>query len=112
MLNVQSNTVSITHVVQHHTSQACCLYWKCFSLCGLSNEVHSNCVQRSSNECTTAGAEQITLEGVYHSPLGGGALRPWYGSPEIIDQWIRVVYDKDLDTDYQVELGNMLAPKN
>ena len=45
-----------------------------------------------------AGAEQLTLDGVYHSPLGGGAGRPWYGSPDIIDQWIRVVYEKELDT--------------
>ena len=59
-----------------------------------------------------AGAEQLTLEGVYHSPLGGGAGRPWYGSPEIIDQWIRVVYEKELETDFQVEVGDMVAPQN
>ena len=59
-----------------------------------------------------AGAEQITLDGVYHSPLGGGTSRPWYGSPDIIDQWLRVVYDgKELDTDFQVEVGDMVAPQ-
>ncbi|CAK0738527.1 hypothetical protein CVIRNUC_001055 [Coccomyxa viridis] len=58
------------------------------------------------------GAEQITLDGVYHSPLGGGTSRPWYGSPDIIDQWLRVVYDgKELDTDFQVEVGDMVAPQ-
>jgi hypothetical protein len=47
---------------------------------------------------------------VYHSPLGGGADRPWYGSPEILERWIRVVYDgKELDEDYQVEVGQMLG---
>ena len=59
-----------------------------------------------------AGAEQITLDGVYHSPLGGGTSRPWYGSPDIIDQWLRVVYDgKELDTDFQVEIGDMVTPQ-
>ena len=58
-----------------------------------------------------AGAEQITLDGVYHSPLGAGAdnSRPWYGSPEVIERWIRVVYDdKELDEKYTVEVGDMV----
>jgi hypothetical protein len=57
------------------------------------------------------GAEQITLEGVYHSPLGAGAdgARPWYGSPGIIEQWIRVVYaDDEFDKDFRVEVGDMI----
>ncbi|EIE27676.1 alpha/beta-hydrolase [Coccomyxa subellipsoidea C-169] len=57
------------------------------------------------------GAEQITLEGVYHSPLGAGAgdSRPWYGSPGVIERWIRVVYDdKELDEKYSVEIGDMV----
>ena len=59
-----------------------------------------------------SGAEQITLEGVFHGPLGGGkdADRPWYGSPSVLDQWIRVVYDgRELDEEYQVEVGQMLG---
>lgn len=59
-----------------------------------------------------SGAEQITLEGVFHGPLGGGkdADRPWYGSPGVLDQWIRVVYDgRELDKDFQVEVGQMLG---
>ena len=65
-----------------------------------------------SDDTICAGAEQITLDGVYHSPLGGGTSRPWYGSPEIIDQWLRVVYDgKELDKDFQVEIGDMVAPQ-
>jgi triacylglycerol esterase/lipase EstA (alpha/beta hydrolase family) len=31
------------------------------------------------------GAENLTLEGVRHSPRAGGL---WYGSPEIVPQWI------------------------
>ncbi|CAL8463623.1 g3157 [Coccomyxa elongata] len=57
------------------------------------------------------GAEQITLDGVYHSPLGAGAdgSRPWYGSPRVIERWIRVVYDdKELDENYSVEVGDMV----
>lgn len=61
--------------------------------------------------CVCAGAEQITLDGVYHSPLGAGrdGSRPWYGSSGVIEQWIRVVYDdKELDKKYSVEVGDMV----
>ncbi|KAF2306794.1 hypothetical protein GH714_021473 [Hevea brasiliensis] len=35
------------------------------------------------------GALNISLEGVYHSPVGSDdELRPWYGSPAVVDQWI------------------------
>eukprot|EP00268_Persea_americana_P057845 TRINITY_DN6959_c0_g1_i1.p1 TRINITY_DN6959_c0_g1~~TRINITY_DN6959_c0_g1_i1.p1 ORF type:complete len:285 (+),score=47.12 TRINITY_DN6959_c0_g1_i1:407-1261(+) len=35
------------------------------------------------------GALNITLDGVYHSPVGSDdTLRPWYGSPSIVEQWI------------------------
>jgi hypothetical protein len=37
------------------------------------------------------GAIQIDLEGIYHSPLGKGD-RPWYGSSEIVDQWMQYIY--------------------
>lgn len=34
------------------------------------------------------GALNISLDGVYHSPVGSDdALRPWYGSPAIVEQW-------------------------
>lgn len=59
-----------------------------------------------------AGAEQITLEGVFHGPVGGGkdAGMPWYGSPGVLEQWIGVVYDgRELDEGYQVEVGQSLA---
>ncbi len=65
----------------------------------------------SRSVCTNAGAEQITLEGVYHSPLGAGTgdSRPWYGSPGVIERWIRVVYDDmELDEKYSVEIGDMV----
>jgi hypothetical protein len=35
------------------------------------------------------GALNISLDGVYHSPVGSDdMLRPWYGSPAIVEQWI------------------------
>ncbi|KAL2536702.1 alpha/beta-hydrolase superfamily protein [Forsythia ovata] len=35
------------------------------------------------------GALNISLDGVYHSPVGSDdATRPWYGSPAIVEQWI------------------------
>ncbi|XP_042966450.1 uncharacterized protein LOC122300107 [Carya illinoinensis] len=35
------------------------------------------------------GAYNITLDGVYHSPVGSDdASTPWYGSPVIVEKWI------------------------
>ncbi|KAK2638444.1 hypothetical protein Ddye_026239, partial [Dipteronia dyeriana] len=35
------------------------------------------------------GALNISLDGVYHSPVGSDdALRPWYGSPAVVGKWI------------------------
>ncbi|KAF9605368.1 hypothetical protein IFM89_016921 [Coptis chinensis] len=35
------------------------------------------------------GALNITLDGVYHSPVGSDdTIRPWYGSPAIVEKWI------------------------
>ncbi|XP_057497958.1 uncharacterized protein LOC130782595 isoform X2 [Actinidia eriantha] len=35
------------------------------------------------------GALNISFDRVYHSPVGSDdALRPWYGSPAIVEQWI------------------------
>ncbi|XP_052302330.1 uncharacterized protein LOC7493864 isoform X2 [Populus trichocarpa] len=35
------------------------------------------------------GALNISLDGVYHSPVGSDDdLRPWYGSPAVVEQWI------------------------
>ncbi|XP_061372459.1 uncharacterized protein LOC133314926 isoform X3 [Gastrolobium bilobum] len=35
------------------------------------------------------GALNICLDGVYHSPVGSDdAMRPWYGSPDVLEQWI------------------------
>uniref|UniRef100_A0A7N0T1Y3 GPI inositol-deacylase n=1 Tax=Kalanchoe fedtschenkoi TaxID=63787 RepID=A0A7N0T1Y3_KALFE len=35
------------------------------------------------------GALNISLDGVFHSPVGSDdELRPWYGSPAVVDQWI------------------------
>ena len=53
------------------------------------------------------GAATLTLEGVFHSPLGasddgdegegggkggGGGERPWYGSAGVLDQWVGAVF--------------------
>ncbi|XP_059312009.1 uncharacterized protein LOC132063478 isoform X2 [Lycium ferocissimum] len=36
------------------------------------------------------GALNVTLDGVYHSPVGSDdATRPWYGSPAVVEHWIR-----------------------
>lgn len=36
------------------------------------------------------GALNIFLDGVYHSPVGADdATRPWYGSPQVLDQWVQ-----------------------
>ncbi|XVE90319.1 hypothetical protein DITRI_Ditri20bG0068000 [Diplodiscus trichospermus] len=35
------------------------------------------------------GALNISLDGVYHSPVGSDdESRPWYGSPAVVEQWI------------------------
>jgi len=34
------------------------------------------------------GANNIILEGVFHSPVGASETRPWYGSKSILDTWI------------------------
>ncbi|XP_024518499.1 uncharacterized protein LOC9662278 [Selaginella moellendorffii] len=36
------------------------------------------------------GATNITFDGVYHSPVGANdEERPWYGSPKVLDEWIK-----------------------
>ncbi|KAL3537213.1 hypothetical protein ACH5RR_000579 [Cinchona calisaya] len=40
------------------------------------------------------GALNISLEGVYHSPVGSDDVtRPWYGSPDVVKQWIHHLLD-------------------
>ncbi|KAF7845075.1 GPI inositol-deacylase PGAP1-like protein [Senna tora] len=35
------------------------------------------------------GALNISLDGVYHSPVGSDdELRPWYGSPSVLEKWV------------------------
>ena len=37
---------------------------------------------------TLDGAENLVLDGVYHSPLGADdSSRPWYGSEGVLGQW-------------------------
>lgn len=62
-----------------------------------------------------AGADQVTLDGVYHSPLGavvavdGKIGRPWYGSPEVLPQWVQHISDTN-ESDSVVEVGDTLPP--
>lgn len=37
------------------------------------------------------GADNVTLDGVFHTPVGSGEERPWYGTPRILDQWVDVL---------------------
>ncbi|KAK4768620.1 hypothetical protein SAY87_003761 [Trapa incisa] len=40
------------------------------------------------------GALNLSLQGVYHSPVGSDdESRPWYGSPAIIEQWVTHLLD-------------------
>lgn len=41
-------------------------------------------------ECVAAldRAESLTLDGVYHSPLGKPKGVPWYGDDEVVDHWV------------------------
>ncbi|KAJ4721399.1 GPI inositol-deacylase PGAP1-like protein [Melia azedarach] len=40
------------------------------------------------------GALNISLDGVYHSPVGSDdASRPWYGSPAVVEKWIQHLLD-------------------
>lgn len=34
------------------------------------------------------GAENVVLDGVYHSPVGAGPERPWYGTEGVLEQWV------------------------
>ena len=61
-----------------------------------------------------AGADQVTLDGVYHSPLGaviavdGKVGRPWYGSPEVLPKWIQHISCDESNN--MVEVGDTLPP--
>jgi hypothetical protein len=37
------------------------------------------------------GADNIILNGAFHTPVGSSDARPWYGTPEILDQWVEVL---------------------
>ncbi|CAA0827169.1 alpha/beta-Hydrolases superfamily protein [Striga hermonthica] len=39
------------------------------------------------------GALNMSVDGVYHSPVGSDdEMRPWYGSPAIVEQWIHHLF--------------------
>ena len=37
------------------------------------------------------GAENVVLEGVFHTPLGASESRPWYGTPAVLDRWVEKI---------------------
>lgn len=37
------------------------------------------------------GADNIILNGAFHTPVGSSDARPWYGTPEILGQWVEVL---------------------
>ena len=70
-----------------------------------------------ASKAAVAGARQITLDGVYHSPLGSVAAvegdkpgRPWYGSPEVVGQWIDcITADASELRDATLEVGDLVG---
>ena len=65
----------------------------------LSSSLPARRTTRHLSTCDVSGAKQITLEGVYHSPLGATLPspdglkpgRPWYGSADVVDRWVAEV---------------------
>lgn len=58
-----------------------------FQVCGQADVWGDGVVPEMSAHLE--GALNISLDGVYHSPVGSDdTLRPWYGSPSIVEQWI------------------------
>ncbi|XP_015895258.3 uncharacterized protein LOC107429114 isoform X2 [Ziziphus jujuba] len=56
-------------------------------VCGEANVWGDGVVPQASAHLD--GALNISLDGVYHSPLGSDdASKPWYGSPDVVEQWI------------------------
>lgn len=61
--------------------------WSLFQVCGQADTWGDGVVPEISAHLE--GALNISLEGVYHSPVGSDDVtRPWYGSPEVVKQWI------------------------
>lgn len=46
---------------------------------------------------------QLDLEGVYHSPLGAGEGRPWYGTPGFLEQWVAWVQEDQVGSTSGIE---------
>ncbi|KAM1778905.1 hypothetical protein ACFX12_040347 [Malus domestica] len=58
-----------------------------FQVCGQADVWGDGVVPEASAHLE--GALNISFDGVYHSPVGSDdMLRPWYGSPAIVEQWI------------------------
>jgi hypothetical protein len=52
---------------------------------------------KRADTCPCApGAKQLTLDGVFHSPIGAKVGRSWYGSEDVIDSWVHEIW-RDAD---------------
>lgn len=61
-------------------------------VCGLADVWGDGVVPEMSAHLD--GALNISLDGVYHSPVGSDdEKRPWYGSPAVLAQWIHHLLD-------------------
>jgi len=49
------------------------------------------------------GAQHVTLEGCYHTPLGAGPERPWYGSAALLPQWVGLLR-REAEAESKVEV--------
>ena len=70
------------------------------------------------------GAHQLTLDGVYHSPVGAhdtpepstgksgtasGGPRLWYGSTSVLEQWVDLLSCEEAEIrDGEVEVGGLV----
>lgn len=73
--------------LETHIFPMVCFTWKIFQVCGQADVWGDGVVPEISAHLE--GALNISLDGVYHSPVGSDdTTRPWYGSPAIVEQWI------------------------
>lgn len=85
-VNVMTNTNKLTSFAS--TMRACFIGQGYKQVCGHTDVWGDGVVPEVSAHLE--GAFNITYDGVYHSPVGSDdTLRPWYGSPVILDKWVQ-----------------------
>lgn len=74
-------------IIKKNENKNVCAYLALDQVCGESEVWGDGVVPEVSAHLE--GAINISFDGVYHSPVGSDdELRPWYGSPAILDQWV------------------------